>query len=65
MDAHVYDMLFEHRQAELEREAALRRLAHELRAARRALRHTAGAAEPEPLRRPAFGGLRPAHDGHV
>jgi len=51
MDPHVYDTLFERRQAELEREAALRRLGHELRAARQALRADAVAPVPRARRR--------------
>ncbi|MFC7878297.1 hypothetical protein [Isoptericola sp. NPDC057391] len=69
MDPHVYDMLFERRQEELEREVALRRLAHELRASRRALRDAVAGTEPsgpadpaEPRRRPAVPPLhRPRH----
>lgn len=69
MDPHVYDMLFERRQEELEREVALRRLAHELRAARRALPDAVVGPEPsgpaapvEPRRRPAVAPLhRPRH----
>jgi hypothetical protein len=58
MDPHVYEMLFERRQEELEREVALRRLAQGLRASRRALRDAAPApaprrrAAPAPLHRP-------------
>ncbi|MFI2101951.1 hypothetical protein ACH436_01540 [Isoptericola sp. NPDC019693] len=54
MDPHVYDMLFERRQEELEREVALRRLAQRLRASRRALRAAVPGPEPaaqEPSRR--------------
>ncbi|MFE5309300.1 hypothetical protein [Isoptericola sp. NPDC056573] len=69
MDPHVYDMLFERRQEELEREVALRRLAHELHASRRALRgavaglEPSGRAEPpQARRRPAVAPLhRPRH----
>ncbi|MFD6136215.1 hypothetical protein [Isoptericola sp. NPDC056618] len=69
MDPHVYDMLFERRQEELEREVALRRLAHQLRASRRALRDAVAGPEPaepvqpvEPRRRPAVAPLhRPRH----
>ena len=58
MDPHVYDMIFERRQEELEREVALRRLAHELRASRRALRDDAVAPAPrEPRRRAAAASL--------
>jgi|GEM_PF-6490033 len=53
MDPHVYDMLFERRQEELEREVALRRLAHELRTARRALRDDAVVPVPRESRRRA------------
>ncbi|MGW8568016.1 hypothetical protein [Isoptericola sp. NPDC055881] len=53
MDPHVYDMLFERRQAELEREVALRRLAHELRVSRRALQGDALAPAPRARRRRA------------
>ncbi|GAB6938981.1 hypothetical protein JCM11754A_25080 [Isoptericola variabilis] len=67
MDPHVYDMLVELRQEELEREVALRRLARELRASRRALRDAGAGPEPstptEPRRRPAVAPLhrpRPA-----
>lgn len=60
MDPHLYDMLVERRQEELERELALRRLAHELRDARRALR--AAVADPGPARHvaPDESRLRPA-----
>lgn len=72
MDPHLYDMLVERRQEELERELALRRLAHELRDARRALRaaaadpgparHVAPETPDEPRHRPALAPLhRPRH----
>ncbi|SKC68294.1 hypothetical protein [Krasilnikoviella flava] len=63
MDPHVYDMLFERRQEELEREVALRRLAHEIRASRRALQDAVASPEPvAPRRRPAPAALhRPRH----
>ncbi|MGF0117259.1 hypothetical protein ACQFYA_13185 [Promicromonospora sp. Marseille-Q5078] len=51
MDANVYDMLFERRQAELEREVTLRRLSHELRVARRAIRDDASLPAPQQPRR--------------
>ncbi|MEU2199043.1 hypothetical protein [Isoptericola sp. NPDC019482] len=62
MDPHVYDLLFERRQEELEREVALRRLAHELRASRRALRGAGADPETAPRRRPAVAPVhRPRH----
>ncbi|MCK9793176.1 hypothetical protein M1843_05365 [Isoptericola sp. 4D.3] len=62
MDPNVYDMLFEHRQEELEREVALRRLAQDLRTARRALRDAAEPA-PTPRARPVAAAAmhRPRH----
>ena len=67
MDAHTYDLYFERRQEELEREVALRRLAHDVARARRALRVDAPVVSDPPVprrhRSPRWsdGGLRILH----